>query len=133
MTCPADVNCDAGRRLGCRTFCCRLLVRLDPDERVPSDEPGMPPKGFVDKDEEGFCVNFDRKRELCRIWARRPRVCREYSCNGDPLLQVVVREGFENIAQLVVAEAKSYIPREQYVRIPCHSDPAAAVKSGRKR
>jgi hypothetical protein len=122
MKCPADVDCDAGRRLGCQTFCCRLLVRLDPEEREPSEEPGVAPKGFVDKDEEGYCVHFDRERSLCRIWERRPRICREYSCNGDPLLQVVLREGFVNIAQLAVAESKSFIPKETYVHVPCHHE-----------
>ncbi|MEJ2105766.1 MAG: YkgJ family cysteine cluster protein [Acidiferrobacteraceae bacterium] len=122
MKCPSDVDCDAGRRLGCQTFCCRLLVRLDPDEQVPTGEPGTPPKGFVDKDEQGYCVHFDRERSLCRIWQQRPRICREYSCNGDPLLQVVLREGFVNIAQLAIAESKAYIPRETHIHVPCHHE-----------
>lgn len=116
--CRSDVNCDEGRRLGCQTFCCRLLVRLDPDERAPGD--GITPaKGFVDKDpDSGLCVNFDPATHRCRIWERRPRVCREYSCNPDPLLQVVLRVGFSSLARLLRASAETKIPREAHRFIP---------------
>jgi uncharacterized protein len=117
----ANVDCDAGRRLGCQTFCCRLLVRLDPDEREPGSSL-QPPKGFVDKDAEGYCVHFDRATRLCRIWARRPRVCRAYDCNADFLLQVALRREFRNIVQLVTAAAEEYVPRESYVHVPRHGE-----------
>lgn len=113
----APVDCEAGRRMGCCTFCCRLLVRLDPEER-PALEGLEARKGFVDKDHDGCCVHLDRVTQRCRIWARRPRVCREYDCNTDFLLQVVLREGFTNLAQLVKAAARAYIPRETYIAIP---------------
>lgn len=113
----ASVDCEAGRRLGCCTFCCHLLVRLDPEERQPSDNE-LPEKGFVDKDEHGCCVNMDPGTHRCRIWKDRPRVCREYDCNGDILLQVVVRDGFTTLAQLVKKAAQSYIPKETFIRVP---------------
>jgi Fe-S-cluster containining protein len=113
----ADVDCEAGRRLGCRVFCCRLLVRLDPDEREPRTD-GLPEKGFVDKDPEGYCIHFDRERGICRNWERRPRVCREYHCNSDFLLQVALRQDFCNLAELLKAAARVFIPREQYRRVP---------------
>ncbi|NIR60298.1 MAG: hypothetical protein GWO02_12685 [Gammaproteobacteria bacterium] len=122
MCCGAPVDCEAGRRLGCRTFCCRLLVRLDPDEREPSAETGTTVKGFVDKTADGICLHFDPETSLCRIWERRPRVCREYDCNGDFLLQVVLREGFTSIAALAKAAARAYIPRETFIRVPHRSD-----------
>jgi Fe-S-cluster containining protein len=119
MCIAADVDCEAGRRLGCQTFCCRLLVRLDRDERELA-RGGQPPKGFMDKDEHGYCVNFDRATHLCRIWAKRPRVCREYDCNGDFLLQVAMRREFRNIVELVKAAACDYIPQETYIHVPRH-------------
>jgi hypothetical protein len=117
----ANVDCEAGRRLGCQTYCCRLLVRLDPDEREPTAR-GQVPKGFVDKDIDGYCVNFDRATQLCRIWAQRPRVCREYDCNSDSLLQVAMRHEFGNIVQLVKAASCAYIPQETYVHVPHRQD-----------
>lgn len=125
MTRPHDergdevsVDCDRGREMGCCTFCCRLLVRLDPDEREPA-RPGEVAKGFVDKDpESGVCVHFDTQTSLCRIWARRPRVCRAYSCNDDFLLQVVLRHGFRSLATLLKVARHAYIPKETYVFVP---------------
>ena len=126
-----DVDCEAGRRLGCRTFCCRLLVRLDPEEREPGDGVTAP-KGFIDKDPvTGLCVHFDEHNSLCRIWERRPRVCREYSCNPDSLLQVVLRHGFTSLAALLRTSAKVSIPKAMHVQIPYLGDggqPGAAVQ-----
>jgi len=118
------IDCDVGRRMGCATFCCRKLVRLEPDEMNPSDG-DTPPKGFVDKDSEGYCIHFDRDSSRCTNWAKRPKVCREYECNSDFLLQVVLREGFSNIADLAKAAVNAYILKENYIKIPIihdHSD-----------
>lgn len=121
MACKADVNCDAGRKLGCGSFCCRLLVRLQPEEREPGD--GITAaKGFVDKDENGYCIHFDRQTELCKIWQTRPQVCREYTCNSDFLLQTAIYNSFDSLVGLVKCAAKFYLPKEQYVTVPCHSD-----------
>ena len=121
MICNPDVNCDAGRLLGCGTYCCRLLVRLDPDEQDPGDGT-TPPKGFVDKDKDGYCIHFDRDSELCRNWKNRPRVCREYSCNGDVLLQAAIKTSFKSLPELVRNAAMLYLPKELYISVPCHSD-----------
>lgn len=117
--CDADIDCDAGRALGCRTFCCRLLVRLDPDEREPGQD-GLPAKGYVDKDlADGFCIHLDRESYRCRIWAQRPRVCREYHCNDDTMLQAALKLGtFRNIVELARAAVQLDLPHEAYVRVP---------------
>lgn len=112
------VDCDAGRRMGCDTFCCRLLVRLKPHEMEPSDG-HTAAKGFVDKDETGLCVHLNRDTWGCDIWETRPETCRAYDCNSDFLLQVVLREGFTNIADVALKAARAYIPKETYIRIPC--------------
>ncbi len=111
------VDCETGRRMGCATFCCRMLVRLQPDEMEPGD--GItPPKGFVDKDPEGYCVHFDQDSGHCSNWQARPKICREYECNSDFMLQVVLREGFTNIAELAKAAVRVCIPREIYRYVP---------------
>jgi hypothetical protein len=97
------VDCDAGRRRGCQTFCCRLIVRLAPEERDPAD----PRKNCVDKNPlDGLCIHLDRETSRCRIWNARPAVCRGYDCREDPLLEVVLREGFRSLTELVTAEAR---------------------------
>lgn len=98
----AILDCDEGRRLGCGSFCCRLIVRLDPEERA-APEPGQVSKSCIDKNEEGYCVHFDRSTSYCDDWDARPRVCREYDCNADSLLQIVLRDGFVSLTRLVTA------------------------------
>lgn len=111
------IDCEAGRRLGCNTFCCRLLVRYYEDERPPSGD-GSIPKGCVDKAADGLCIHLDRVTQRCGTWETRPRVCREYDCNGDYLLQVAVRVGVKNIVQLSRDTLTTRVPREDWVRVP---------------
>jgi hypothetical protein len=116
------IDCDAGRRLGCGTFCCRLLVRFYEDERGPSVN-GSTPKGCVDKALDGLCIHLDRNTHRCAIWDKRPRVCREYDCNHDYLLQVAIRIGVKNIAQLSKDSLRVQIPRECFIKVPgCDCD-----------
>lgn len=103
------IDCDKGREMGCNTFCCRLMVRLKPYEMEPSDG-NIAAKGFVDKDPHGFCIHAEKETGRCGIWENRPEVCREYSCNDDFLLQVVLTEGFVNIAEVAKTAAKVLIP-----------------------
>lgn len=96
------IDCDAGRALGCESFCCRLIVRLAPGER----DPGQPNanKSCVDKDPTtGLCVHHDAGTGRCGIWGQRPAVCRAYECNSDPLLRRVLKEGFRSLTRLVTA------------------------------
>ena len=99
------VDCDQGRRLGCASFCCRLIVRLGPHEKDPG-RPDCGKKSCVDKDlEDGLCVYFDRSSGRCAVWEDRPEICRTYDCNRDPLLQIVLCQGFHSLRQLVTAPA----------------------------
>ncbi len=117
------VNCNKGQRMGCATFCCRKLVRLQPDEMELANS-NITPKGFIDKDSEGYCIYFDRNYGRCTNWRKRPKVCREYDCNSDFLLQVVLRKGFKNIADLAKRAANTYIPKENHIKIPViHNHP----------
>lgn len=109
-----NVDCEKGRKVGCQTYCCRLLVRLDEDEREAGDDA---PHSFVKKNADGYCENLDRETHFCRIWEQRPRVCRGYDCNSDFLLQVAVRNPFKNIAELAKLAATAYIPKEIYIQV----------------
>lgn len=105
------IDCSEGRRMGCNTFCCRLIVRLKEHERPQFD--GM---GTVGKDDDGLCQHLDRKTYLCAIWEKRPSVCKEYTCNDDFLLQVVLREGFTDLKSL--AMSKLFVPKESFIHVP---------------
>lgn len=69
----------------CRACCCKLEVILMGDDD--------PPVEFIENDrwggqimrrlDDGWCAALDRKSMLCRIYERRPGVCREYEMGGD--------------------------------------------------
>jgi len=105
------LDCDEGRRLGCGTYCCSLIVRLDPDECDPGDDrPGF--KHCVDKDPDGGrCIFLDDDQSSCTVYSRRPRVCRQYDCRTDPLLKVVLQEGFHSLTRLVTSPLLDDKPR----------------------
>ena len=63
------------------------------------------------------------------IWGQRPETCREYSCNEDFKLQVVVREGFSGIVDLARKATSAYIPKETYVQVPLLSENEASTAS----
>lgn len=111
------IDCEAGRRLGCGTYCCRLLVRLDENERQPTTD-GSTPKGCIDKDPDGLCIHLDRNSHRCRNWEKRPRVCREYDCNHDPMLQAAIQRGVKNIVQLSRDCLALKLAREDWVTVP---------------
>lgn len=118
MSMPDDgcviVDCDKGRELGCRSFCCTLIVRLGPGERDPGD-PGNAAKHCVDKDPStGRCVHQDPAGR-CTVWAARPAICRAYDCNDDPSLQVVLRRGFRSLIDLVTAPPLGAVTK---IRVP---------------
>ena len=117
MTEGMQVDCEAGRALGCQTFCCRLLVRQDPDVR-DDGAAGESSGRFIEKGADGYCTCLDRETYLCRIWARRSSVCRGYDCNSDFMLQAAVRHPFRNIVELAKIAASAYIPKETYLQVP---------------
>ncbi len=120
------VDCDEGRRLGCQTFCCRLLVALKPHEREERTD-GLPARGYISKDAQGMCIHMDSDTWLCKKWEERPEACREYACNEDFKLQVVIHEGFNGIADLARKTSTAYIPKETYIKVPLISEGNAEV------
>ena len=97
------VDCEKGRQMGCATYCCRLLVRLDPDERETGPD-GREQKFIEKREADGLCIHCDPETRRCDRWENRPRACRQYDCNEDPLLQVVLRDGFSSLVELCRAD-----------------------------
>jgi hypothetical protein len=96
------LDCKEGQRLGCSSFCCSLIVRLRPGERDPTRTDAS--KRCIDKDPcSGICIHLDCADRRCRIYPQRPSICHEYDCRTDPLLKVVLSDGFEGLVKLVTS------------------------------
>jgi len=114
----ALLDCDAGRKLGCKSFCCRLLVRLEEHERNEVDPATNRVKGYVDKKENGTCVHQDEENGLCLNWENRPKICREYDCNFDKLLQVVFKSSGKSISDWMKESVEVSITKEEEKFVP---------------
>lgn len=112
-----NVNCEQGRIAGCQTYCCRLLIRLSENKMKPPND-GSTAKGFIDKDPDGYCIHFNREKFLCRIWHKRPDVCKNYGCNNDFLLQAAIKKEFSNIVDPVNIASSLKLEKNQYIQIP---------------
>jgi len=76
---------------GCGDCCRRTIgVRVTPEEIQAIEAQGFEKEGFLDRDgmiksgPEGcyFLVNRRNGTSFCRIYEKRPQICREYFCNG---------------------------------------------------
>ena len=114
----ALLDCDAGRKLGCKSFCCRLLVRLEEYERNEVDPATNRVKGYVDKKENGTCVHQDEQNGLCLNWENRPKICREYDCNFDKLLQVVFKSSSQRISDWMKESVTVCVAKEKREFVP---------------
>lgn len=112
------IDCDKGRELGCKSFCCRLLIRLKEHERNEIDPDTNRIKGYVDKNVNGICIHQDDETGLCKNWENRPEVCREYDCNHDKLLQIVFRSKYESIGHWMKESVTVAIDDEQKHFVP---------------
>jgi len=69
----------------CEACCCRLEVILISDTGVPEH--------FIDTDQwggqvmarldDGWCAALDRNTMRCRIYEKRPQVCRDFEMGSD--------------------------------------------------
>lgn len=116
------LDCDRGRELGCKSFCCRLLVRLKDHEMTKVDPVTNRRKGFVDKNKSGRCIYQDGETGLCTNWENRPSICREYDCNSDDLLQFVIRSKGQRITDWARESVTVTIAKENYIFIPYTGD-----------
>lgn len=78
-----EVNC-AERMPICKAVCCSLDFALNQQEiesgRIKWDL-GRP--YFIRQDADGHCCHNNRSTGGCGVYADRPLVCRQYSCEGD--------------------------------------------------
>ena len=114
----ALLDCDAGRELGCKSFCCRLLVRLEEHERNEVDPATNRLKGYVDKKANGICSHQDDETGLCQNWENRPKICREYDCNYDKLLQIVLVSKEKSISSWMKESVSVVIAKENQQFVP---------------
>lgn len=73
----------------CAARCCRLEVMLMGEDDVPA--------ALIETDawggevmlrlEDGWCAALDRDTMLCRIYERRPTICRDFELAGSDCLQ----------------------------------------------
>jgi len=80
---PREVNC-AERMPICKAVCCSLDFALNQHEiesgRIKWDL-GRP--YFIRQEADGHCCHNNRATGGCGVYADRPLVCRQYSCEGD--------------------------------------------------
>jgi Fe-S-cluster containining protein len=80
---PREVNC-AERMPICKAVCCTLDFALSQEEiesgRVKWDL-GRP--YFIRQDTDGHCCHNNRGTGGCGVYADRPLVCRQYTCEKD--------------------------------------------------
>ncbi len=95
------LDCDEGRRLGCAGFCCCLVVRLKQGEADPGKPDATGPRCVEKHPGTGRCIYQNVEDSRCTVYAQRPEVCGSYDCRNDPLLTIVLEEGFRSIGQLV--------------------------------
>jgi len=72
----------------CKACCCRLEVMLMSEDDVPAhltaeDRSGVRTMARLD---DGWCAALDRETLLCRIYDRRPQICRDYEMGGSECL-----------------------------------------------
>lgn len=68
----------------CDAVCCRLMVVLQPEDKIPEHLTTHLSNGLhvMARDEEGWCVAMDGARMNCGIYESRPAICRRFVMNG---------------------------------------------------
>ena len=67
----------------CRASCCRLEVMIMGEDEVPVEMTEVDYwGGRIMARIDGWCAALDRNTMLCRIYERRPTVCRDYQVGG---------------------------------------------------
>lgn len=79
----AAIHCNT-----CRANCCKLEVILMGEDDIPTRYTQTDRWGgqVMMRLEDGWCAALDRDTMLCRIYERRPGVCREYEMGGNDCL-----------------------------------------------
>jgi len=112
-----DADCDKRRVSGCKSYCCRLLVRITTDEMRPTKDRSTP-KGFINKDIEGHCIHFDNNNFYCAIWKNRSAIFRAYACKHLFLLQATINRPFNNLVDLIKLANIFELPENRHIKAP---------------
>ena len=88
---PAAADVVDGTAVSCATCeacCCRLEVLLMAGDDIPLGLTAVDQwDGWVmARLEDGWCIALDRDTMLCKIYERRPWVCREFQMGGSDCL-----------------------------------------------
>ncbi len=80
-----EIHCER-----CAACCCRLEVLLLDDRGIPPHLTATDAWGarVMARCDDGWCAALDRDSLRCRIYSRRPRVCRELEMGGDDCIDV---------------------------------------------
>ena len=72
----------------CRACCCRLEVMLMSEDDVPAHLTMEDRWGgrTMARLEDGWCAALDRATLRCRIYERRPTICRDFEMGGSECL-----------------------------------------------
>ena len=78
------VTCDT-----CAARCCRLEVMLMAEDDVPAALTEIDAWGgeVMARLADGWCAALDRDTMLCRIYERRPTICRDFELGGGDCLE----------------------------------------------
>lgn len=78
------ITCDS-----CAARCCRLEVMLIGDDDVPAGLTAVDAWGghVMARLDDGWCAALDRGSMRCRIYERRPAICRDFELGGDDCLE----------------------------------------------
>ena len=98
MTYPAN-SAKAARCSACEAVCCRLMVVLQPEDRIPEHLTAYSPEGLhvMARGKDGWCVAMNSARMNCGIYDSRPAVCRRFVMNG-PYCRAIREEYSDPVA-----------------------------------
>jgi len=87
----AGISCTS-----CKACCCKLEVILMEDDNPPAQFIATDQWGgqVMQRLEDGWCAAVDRATMLCRIYERRPAVCRAFDMGGSECL--IEREALDH-------------------------------------
>ena len=77
--CGTAITCES-----CKACCCRLEVLLMAEDDIRPDLTEVDPWGgqVMARLDDGWCAALERATMLCRIYGRRPTICRDYQVGG---------------------------------------------------
>jgi len=74
----------------CKACCCRLEVMLMSEDEIPPALTATDPWGgqVMARLADGWCAALDRDTMSCRIYDRRPSVCRDFPMGGSDCVEL---------------------------------------------